>query len=118
MLTLALEVTSFELDLQVTHCPFINPSVIPFFLLALPLLLGDSEGISRIYLYFFFFPHKTSLLKKQVKQLLIASSLYCTFNFSQNGRLADSKHRQLVLAGGLAVRNTEVGQRHGIPHFA
>lgn len=54
METLALEVASFELDLQVTHCPFINPSVTPFFLLALPLLLGDSEGISRIYLCFFF----------------------------------------------------------------
>lgn len=59
---------------------------------------------------------RTTLAK--VKQLLLANSLYCTFNFSQNGRLADSKHRGLVLAGGLAVRNTEVGQRHGIPHFA
>lgn len=54
----------------------------------------------------------------EVKQLILANSLYCTFNFSQNGRLADSKHRWLALAGGLAVRNTEVGQRHGIPHFA
>lgn len=103
MLTLALEVTSFELDLQVTHCPFINPSVIPFFLLALPSLLGDSEGISRIYLYFFFFSPQDKPPKK-ASQAASFSQQFVLYLQLQSERKAGWLQTQAVGAGRRSCR--------------